>query len=123
MDLKVAVASGDGISVDQHFGRASRFLVYRLRDGVWEHFATRVNTPACSGQEHSDGLLEQSAALIADCHGVAVAQLGATAFDLLLSRRILPFVLVGTVEEALDVFRKSKLINRVRNQRETGVLR
>lgn len=114
MDVKVAVASSDGIWVDEHFGRASRFLVYRLRDGVWEHLEIRPNEPACRGHEHADGHLEQAASVIGDCRAVAVAQIGATAFDLLVSRRILPFVLVGTVEQALDALQNSKIINRVR---------
>jgi nitrogen fixation protein NifX len=112
MEVKVALASSDGTQVDQHFGRASRFSIYRLRDGQWEHLEDRVNQPACAGHEHADGILEQSAALIADCRGVAVSQIGVTAMDVLLARRILPFVLAGPVSDALATLQKSKLINR-----------
>ena len=30
--LKVAVASGDGIVVNKHFGHANQFLIYEIRD-------------------------------------------------------------------------------------------
>lgn len=30
--MRIAVASSDGISVDEHFGRAQRFLVYEMGD-------------------------------------------------------------------------------------------
>ncbi|HJV64513.1 MAG TPA: NifB/NifX family molybdenum-iron cluster-binding protein [Geomonas sp.] len=114
MEIKVALASSDGISVDEHFGRAARFLIYRLHNGDWELLETRENDPACSGHQHADHLLEQSAALIADCRGVAVAQIGPTAFDLLVGKCIYPLVLAIPVQDALSAFRKSKFINRVR---------
>jgi nitrogen fixation protein NifX len=113
MEVRVALASSDGITVDQHFGRASRFLIYRLRDGLWEHLEDRVNRPACAGQEHGHHTLERSAELLLDCRGVAVAQIGVAAVDVLVARRILPFVLTGTVREALATLQNSKLINRV----------
>ncbi|MBU5613240.1 NifB/NifX family molybdenum-iron cluster-binding protein [Geomonas azotofigens] len=112
MELRVALASSDGIVVDQHFGRATRFSIYRLTDGGWEHLEDRDNIPACAGQEHADGMLEQTAEVISDCRGVAVARIGVTAMDVLLARRIFPFVLELPVGEALQVLQKSKLIHR-----------
>lgn len=112
MAVQVALASSDGTRVDQHFGRAHRFFIYRLSEGGWEYLETRENKPACSGHEHADGLLEQSAELIRDCRGVAVSHIGATAIDLLLAWRILPFVLEGDLTDALATLKQSKLINR-----------
>src|SRR6266542_1611062 len=108
MDLKVAVASSDGIYVNEHFGRARRFMIYLLSAGGWEHLENRENRPSCAGHEHNDDLLEKAADLIADCGGIVIAQIGPTAFDLLISRRVLPFVLDGTVDEALATVRGSK---------------
>ncbi|MBJ6802281.1 NifB/NifX family molybdenum-iron cluster-binding protein [Geomonas propionica] len=115
MELRVALATSDGTSVDLHFGRADRFAIYRLADGGWEHLEDRLNQPACAGGEHADGLLEQAAGLIADCRGVAVARIGVTAMDVLLARRIIPFVLELPVTEALATLCKSKLLTRYIN--------
>ena len=112
MDIKVALASSDGIHVNEHFGRARRFVIYRLRDGQWERLEDRENLPACSGQEHGDGLLEQTADLLSDCRGVVVDRIGATAVDVLVSRRILPFMLSGSVAEALATLKDSKHFSR-----------
>ncbi|WP_162604581.1 NifB/NifX family molybdenum-iron cluster-binding protein [Geomonas edaphica] len=116
MELRVALATSDGTSVDLHFGRADRFAIYRLVDDGWEHLEDRLNQPACAGGEHADGQLEQTAEVISDCRGVAVALIGVTAMDVLLSRRIIPFVLELPVAEALGTLRKSKLLTRNINQ-------
>jgi nitrogen fixation protein NifX len=114
MEVKVAVASSDGIHVNAHFGKARRFMIYRLNDGGWEHLEDRENLPACAGQEHGEGLLEQTAAVIADCSGVVVDQIGAAAVDVLISRRVLPFMLFGTIAEALDVLKDSRHFKRTK---------
>ncbi|MBJ6749489.1 NifB/NifX family molybdenum-iron cluster-binding protein [Geomonas anaerohicana] len=116
MELRVALASSDGITVDQHFGRATRFCIYRLTGAGWEHLEDRYNTPACAGQEHADGMLEQTAEVISDCRGLAVARIGASAIDVLLARRIFPLVLELPVPEALATLEKSKLLSRYINQ-------
>jgi len=108
MDIKVAVASSDGISVNEHFGRAHSFMIYRFTAGEWEHLENREHRPPCTGHEHNDNLLEQTADLIADCWGVISAQVGPTAFDLLISRRVLPFVMKGPLDEALETLKGSK---------------
>ena len=108
MNIKVAIASNDGVSVNEHFGRARTFMIYRFAAGEWEHLENRENQPSCAGHEHNDDLLEQTAELIADCWGVVIVQIGPTAFDLLISRRVLPFVLDGSVEGALKTLRGSK---------------
>ena len=35
MAVKVAIASSDGNNIDLHFGKASEFLIYELKDGVF----------------------------------------------------------------------------------------
>ncbi len=102
MDIRVAVASSDGKTINEHFGRARRFMIYRLQDGSWHHLEDRENLPPCAGQEHSDDLLDRTAELIADCKHVVVNQIGPGAIDTLLDRRILPFMLEGTIEKGLD---------------------
>ena len=108
MGVKIAVASSDGKLVNAHFGRAGLFRIYELEEGGWEFREERANLPACVGQEHSDDALERTAELIADCRGVVVEQVGSGAVDVLLARRIMPFMLAGTVEEALLTLQDSR---------------
>jgi len=102
MDVKIAVASSDGINVDQHFGRATGFRVYRFHDGGYEYLETRENESPCSGQAHDDNALERAAARLSDCRGVVVAQIGAGAIDALILKRVMAFTLPGTIDEAFE---------------------
>lgn len=114
MAIRIAVASSDGATVNQHFGRARQFRVYELSDESFEFVEARTAAPACSGQEHNDNLLEQMAELIADCHAVVVSQIGATAIDVLIGRRIMPFALEGSIEAALDTLKDSNRLKFLR---------
>jgi predicted Fe-Mo cluster-binding NifX family protein len=108
MDIRVAVASSDGRTVNLHFGRADRFRIYRITDDQYEFLEERVSTPACSGQQHDDNLLDRSAELISDCKAVVAAQIGGGAIDVLLFRRIRAFALTGPIDEAVTTLRASK---------------
>ena len=103
MGIRIAVASSDGKRVDEHFGRCRRFMVFDFEGGEWRHRETRDSLPVCAGGEHRDDLLAGAVELVADCRLVAVRQIGPTAIDLLLARRVLPFTFSGPVTEALAV--------------------
>jgi len=108
MDVKIAVASSDGETVNQHFGRAGSFRIYRLHDTGYELLEVRDNSPACSGGQHSDDALERTAITIADCRGVVADQIGPGAIDALITHRILAFTMGGSINDALDALLKSK---------------
>ncbi len=108
MDIRVAIASSDGQTVNLHFGRADRFRVYRITDELSEFLEERISTPPCSGQQHNDDMLEQSALLINDCKAIIAAQIGPGALDILLYHRIRAFPLTGSIVEAITTLRTSK---------------
>ena len=108
MDVKIVVASSDGRTVNEHFGRARSFSIYRLHETGNKLLEVRENNPACSGQQHSDFALEQTVGNIADCRGVVAAQIGAGAIDALIRHRILAFTMSGPIAEALNVLHSSK---------------
>jgi len=110
VDIRIAVASSDGKTVNEHFGRASRFMIFHLHEMGHDFLEERENHPSCAGQQHSDDMLEKSADLIFDCKGVIISQIGAGAIDLLIERGIIPFTLPGRIDEALAVVAKSRLI-------------
>lgn len=115
MDIKIAVASSDGINVDQHFGRARGFMIYRLSNIGYEYLETRENGAHCSAHSHDDNALDQAAELISDCQGAVVAQIGSGAIDALIEHRIMAFTLPGTVEEAFEALIKSRRFSAVKS--------
>jgi len=102
MEVRIAVASSDGINVDLHFGRARDFLIYRMHDDGYEYLETRVNDAPRSGDFHDDNDLDQAAVLLSDCRGVIAARIGPGAIDALIYRRILAFTLPGTIDMAFQ---------------------
>jgi predicted Fe-Mo cluster-binding NifX family protein len=114
MDIKIAVASSDGLTVNQHFGKARQFRIYQLSGDNFAFLEERSADPACSGQQHSDSGLEQTAELIADCQAAVVSQIGASAIDVLIARRIVPFSLEGSIDEALAILKNSNRLKFLR---------
>ncbi len=108
MNVKIAVASNDGVNVDEHFGRSRSFLIYRLHDGGHELIETREIEPACSGRAHDDETLSKTAQTLSDCRGVVAAQIGAGAIDALIIYRIMAFTLPGSIDEAIAALVQSK---------------
>lgn len=111
MDVKIAIASNDGRNVDEHFGRARSFRIYRLHDEGHEFVEIREIEAVCSGQNHNDDALNRTAKALSDCRGVVAAQIGAGAIDALLMYRIMAFTLPGQISEAIEVLVKAKRFN------------
>jgi predicted Fe-Mo cluster-binding NifX family protein len=108
MDVKIAFASSDGKTVNEHFGRSPGFYIYRLHDSGHELVERRERIPVCSGQAHDDDALANTAEALSDCRGVVAAQIGAGAIDALLMFRIMAFTLPGSIEEAIEALIRAK---------------
>lgn len=108
MDVKVAVASSDGQTVNEHFGRSRTFRIYRLHDSGSELLEIRDNSPACSGHTHSEDAMKRAVGTIADCRGIVAAQIGPGAIDALIGKRIMAFTMNGSIAEALNALQSSK---------------
>lgn len=111
MDVKIAVASSDGDTVNEHFGRTGSFRIYRLHDEGDDFLETREIKPVCSGHAHDNDALNNTAKILSDCRGVVAAQIGAGAIDALLLYRIMAFTLPGTIKEAIKALVQSKRFN------------
>jgi predicted Fe-Mo cluster-binding NifX family protein len=108
VDVKIAFASSDGVNVDEHFGRARSFQIYRLHDAGHELIETRKIEPVCSGHAHDDDALSKTAQALSDCRGVVAAQIGAGAIDALLLHRTMAFTLPGSLDEAIEALVRAK---------------
>jgi predicted Fe-Mo cluster-binding NifX family protein len=101
--MRVAVASSDGIVVNQHFGRADMFYIFELnaKDGV-RYIEKRRGRPFCHGGEHEDGELKDAVELLCDCQKVFVLQIGAGAQRQLVESGIEPVVARGIIQDVLE---------------------
>jgi len=103
--MRIAVASSDGKMVDQHFGKATRFLILDVNDGAIELVEVRKNEPACGSPEyggHDDNTLARAAALIADCEAVLCSRIGIGAQEELRSQGIEPLEIGDFIEAAVQ---------------------
>jgi MoaA/NifB/PqqE/SkfB family radical SAM enzyme len=113
--LVFAAASKNGIAVDQHFGRASAFYVYRYESGKVEFIEKRDVSVYCRGQEncghnaaewHEDGLNGILDAL-GDCDGVIAMRIGDEPHRRLAEQGIRFFTTYDYVTDAVKKFGKN----------------
>jgi predicted Fe-Mo cluster-binding NifX family protein len=50
--MKVAVVSSDGKVINQHFGNASRFLIFEVDGGEIQLIEVRETTPLCGSANY-----------------------------------------------------------------------
>lgn len=74
--LKLAVASKDGISINQHFGHATCFWIYQVQEGQCRLLEKREVEHYCHGQSGDQNAMAKILTTIKDCHGVFVAMIG-----------------------------------------------
>lgn len=113
--LRLAVASGDGKVINQHFGKATQFIIIESDGETLKVIETRKNSPACGTLEyggHADDSLEQCVALLRDCDAVLVSRVGGGAADALESSGIEPVEAPGFIRENVLAFAKYRLANR-----------
>ncbi|MBN7772239.1 NifB/NifX family molybdenum-iron cluster-binding protein [Clostridium aminobutyricum] len=106
MSYKIAAASSDGKVINQHFGKATQFLIFEVKEGKYSFLERMETKPFCSGGGHDDNSLLAAADALIGCRAVLVSQIGNGAAQLLESKGIQSFDINGLIEEALP-----KLIN------------
>jgi len=75
---RIAAASTDGKTVNEHFGRAAEFLIYDIGASDWTFVEKRSVTPLCEAcAEHTSEQLSPVIAALADCAAVVTVKIGA----------------------------------------------
>ena len=108
--MKVAMASSDGIMVNQHFGRAETFYIYEVKDDV-KFVEKRKGKPFCHGGNHEDEDLLDAVTLLSDCKWVYVLNIGGGAKEALAEKNIEAVVSRGFIEEVLGELAREKNIS------------
>ncbi|MNC27947.1 Dinitrogenase iron-molybdenum cofactor [compost metagenome] len=103
MTWRVAVGSGDNCTIDQHFGRCDRFLIYELEaDGTFCRIEERsCERHSAAHEGHEESSLQAKAQLLSDCSIVLVCQIGPGAKALLHEKGIVAMAVRAPVEQAL----------------------
>ncbi len=91
MGYKIAIASTNGESVDQHFGKSRNFLIYELSDDKVVFIEDRELIAVSEDDEHSESGLIRVADVLQDCKAVFVLKIGMKASRYLYSRGIKSF--------------------------------
>ncbi|HXV22537.1 MAG TPA: NifB/NifX family molybdenum-iron cluster-binding protein, partial [Desulfuromonadales bacterium] len=85
--MKVAFATTDKVHVDEHFGRAEKFLIWEI--GPEEAAFSGVVQVKSEGDDEADRI-EARCAGLADCALVYVAEIGGPAAARLVAKKIHP---------------------------------
>ncbi|MCL6457836.1 MAG: hypothetical protein K6T85_07505 [Gorillibacterium sp.] len=102
MTFKVAIASLDGVQINQHFGRTDKFLIYQIEDnGEYEVVEERAVKRPCGSGQHEDDALNQAAQLLSDCSVALVSRIGPGAEQALAAQGVKAFEIYDTIENAL----------------------
>lgn len=119
MEFQVAVASLDGVLINQHFGKNREFLIYRIQDnGEYELAERRELTAPCqSGQHHEDALV-QAAKQLQDCSFVLVARIGPGAEKILAAHGIKAFEIYDRIDRAID--KLIQYLNGIKKKQESS---
>ena len=101
--MLVAVASSDGIVINQHFGHTNRFYIFEFDPDTksLKYLGLRRCNPFCHGGEHEDRDLEDAVEEISDCSEVFALRIGSGAGEALYGRNIKPINSKGIITDVL----------------------
>ena len=107
----IAVASSDGIVVNNHFGRASTFYVYEIKEEEIRFIQIRNVEPVCNGGNHDENKLKKNLSNFIDCRYLLVSRIGNGALQVAESYGIEVYEVPGEIEESIRKLIQYKKIN------------
>lgn len=108
LSFRIAVASSDGKIIDQHFGKADKFLILEIEDNDFKLIEERENNPICSEDGHTDEKVNKTVNLISDCKAVFTSKIGMGPALALQDKGIEAYEVSMTINEAVENFIKFK---------------
>lgn len=107
---KIAVASNDGININEHFGRAAFFRVYEIKDG--KHSFVELRDAVAVRQQmhsHSQSDFDRIIGLLSDCDAVFVSKIGEGAASYIISKGVRVFEVHGEIDAVFKKIIKDKV--------------
>ncbi len=100
---KIAVASTDGININEHFGKAIFFRVYEIKDKAFSFVELRDAVAACQhARSHSQTDFDRVIELLSDCDAVFVSKIGEGAAAYLISKGLRVFEVSGEINAVFE---------------------
>jgi len=109
----VAVATLEGILVNQHLGEARSFQIWRKNGDDFEMVGQRPAPPPGGGSQRWEAL----AATLKDCRAVLVSDLGASPQEILERHGIRPVPMEGFITEGLQIIYRGGDIQALKRRR------
>ena len=108
---RLAIATSDGFTVNEHFGHAKFFRVYDLSEDGYT-FSDVRDAVAVTQQSlgHDTTRFDKIIELLSDCDAVLVQKIGEGAAAYLIGRGVRVFEVSGRIDSVLDKFVADKLI-------------
>lgn len=106
--VRVAIASKDGISVNEHFGRATFFQIYDLSADGYCKAEVRDAVAVCQYMSrHSVTNFERVSSLLADCDALLVSKIGEAAASYFIQKNVRVFEVQGEIVAVLMQLREN----------------
>lgn len=109
MAYRIAIASTDGIVVNQHFGHAERFHIIEIENGKYKYIGTRESERVCQGHYHHDSSFDKVIDVLSDVHAVVVAKIGQGASQQLESHGLTVYEAPHPIEPLIEKIINDKL--------------
>lgn len=113
---RVAVASWEGMLVNQHLGEASHLWVYDRTDSGYVLLESRVTPPSGGGDQRWLDLAQR----FADCHSLLIAGIGPRPREILTQNGLAVLELEGLVSDALGALYRSSDIRPLLRRHPSG---
>ncbi len=113
---RVAVATREGVLVNQHLGEARSFQIWERRDGEFQLVGEREAPPSGGGLERWRKLAE----VLGDCRAVLVSGVGENPAKVLLEAGILPVEMDGFIEMGLQLIYEGGNLQSLKKRRAGG---
>ena len=102
MIMRVAVVSKDGSNVDEHFGKANRFLIYELESTGLTLVEERIVQPFSddvAGHSFNSDRFALVKAVIQDCQQVYMTKVGERPAEELVKAGVEPVIYEGPIAD------------------------
>lgn len=122
MAYRIAIASSNGESVNQHFGQAENFLIYEVTNGKVNFIEDREVEAASDGNRHSENGLARVAVILNDCNAVFVVKIGMQASRFLYQRGLKSFEVDFSLNHIFNTLLKNQKKGFIKNYLNGGIL-
>ncbi len=104
--IRIAVASSDGIVVNNHFGRAKAFYILEVLDDEMVMLEKRQLEPVCEFGNHDEERLRENLEALSDCEYLLVGRIGDGARYTAGCMGIQAYEIPGIIENSIEQLMK-----------------